>query len=78
MIEGDLRRLKSKAKFIVEDHDELIKYIIETEIEKVNSGKIGAENNFDLTKKYFTNEGIKEGLRRFSQKLNEIASKENV
>ena len=70
----DLRIVKAKSKMLVDQYDDIIKYIIEQEMEKINSGKIGAENQFDLTKKYFTNEGIKEGLRRFSQRLNEIAS----
>ncbi len=74
MIE-DSKILKSKALMVLEGYDDLLKYIIEKEMDIISKTRIEAATEFELTKKYYTNEGIKEGLRRLSQKLNELASK---
>lgn len=75
-MEFDPRQLKAKCKRMVEDNLEILEYIVKDEITKISNPKIDASSEFELTKKYFTNEGIKEGLRRFVQKLNEYASKD--
>lgn len=71
----DLKILKSKALMLLEQYDDLLKYIIEKEMDLISKTRIEAATEFELVKKYYTNEGIKEGLRRITQKLNEIASK---
>lgn len=68
--------LKAKCKRIVEDNSDILKMIVDEESAKIFSSKLGAESEFELTKNYFFNEGIKEGMRKFVQLLNEYASKD--
>lgn len=67
--------LTAKARMILEQYDDLLKHIIEKEMDLISKTRIEAATEFELVKKYYTNEGIKEGLRRVSQKINEMASK---
>ena len=71
----DPRILKAKSKRIIEDADEILRYIVEEETKKVMKETISAESEFDLAKKHYQREGIKEGLKRFVQALNELASR---
>lgn len=70
MQELNPRELKAKCMMILQNYDEVVKFIAEKEIEEINKSKIEGENEFEIMKKVFTNEGIKEGLRKFIQKLN--------
>jgi hypothetical protein len=73
----DPKILSAKAKMILEQYDDLLKYIIETESDIISKTKIDASTEYELTKKYFTGEGVKEGFRIIMQKLNNLASKAN-
>ena len=70
----DPKQLKSKARMVLEQYDDLLKYIIEKEIDKISKSPITASSEFDFIRQYFFNEGIKEGLRKISQELNKMAS----
>lgn len=75
-MEQESKILIAKAKRILEEYDDVLKYIIEREMDVISKTRIDASTDFELAKKYYNLEGIKEGLRRVSQKLNELASKE--
>jgi len=72
----DPRLMKAKSKRIIEDNEDILKSILEKEIEDITRAGIVADSEFDLVKKYYMTEGIKEGLRRFVQRLNDWASKD--
>ena len=73
-MEQDPKILTAKAKMVLEQYDDLLKYIIEKEMDLISKTRIEAGTEFELVKKYYANEGIKEGLRRILQKINELAS----
>ena len=68
------RVLSAKCRRIVEDNRDVLDYVLKEVIDGTFS-KINADSEFDLLKKYYTNEGIKEGAKEFVRKLNEYASK---
>ena len=59
---------------LLKEYDDLFKYLVEIEFARVEKTKIDASTDFELARKYYENEGVKEGLRRFMQKLNQWAS----
>ncbi len=71
----DPKLAKSKALHLLKENDDFLKGIAEEIKIEVSSPKIEAETEFDLARKYYFNEGIKEGVRRFIQKINEYASR---
>lgn len=68
--------LRAKSLHILKENEDILKFIIDSEIHSISKTKIEAENEFDLVKKYYHNQGIIDGMRRFMQKLNEYASKD--
>ena len=68
--------LRAKSLHILKENEDILKFIIESEIQSISKTKIEAESEFDLVKKYYHNQGIIDGMRRFMQKLNEYASKD--
>lgn len=76
MIQLDPRQLKAKSKRLLEEYDDLLKFIVESESNEIGAASNSGENEFEVMKKVFMNEGIKEGLRRFIQKLNKFASQD--
>lgn len=74
-MEQEPKILTAKAKMILESYDDLLKYIVEKETNDISKARINVSSEFDLMKQYYTNEGIKQGLQRMIQKLNELASK---
>ena len=72
----DPKLAKSKAMHLLKENEDLLKDVIEKEREKIERTRIEAESEFDLLKRYYLNEGIKEGFRILMQKLNEAASKD--
>lgn len=76
MINYTERELKSKCMEILRQFDDVLKMIVNDEISKINSSAVNGEDSFQIVKKVFTNEGMKEGMRKILQKLNEYASKD--
>lgn len=66
-------RIQSQAKKILEENLIFLEALVDEEIKRVSTAGIQAENPFDLAKKYYTQEGIKQGLRLFLQVLNNTA-----
>lgn len=71
-----LKILKSKAMHLLKENDDILRYIIELEIQKISETRIEAASEFELSKKYYENQGMIKGMRHFMQKLNEWASKD--
>ena len=75
MSQYDEKILKAKCMQLLQQFDNILKFIVDEEMEKLSSPSLIGENEFDTLKKLFTLEGKKEGLRTILQKINEHASK---
>lgn len=72
----DPRALKAKCMRIIQEHDDVLNYIINTEIGALGKISLLEVDEFNTLKKVFLTEGKKEGLRTFIQKINEYAAKD--
>jgi hypothetical protein len=71
----DNKYLKARCQNILREYDDILKFILEEEIKRINLTPLTADSEFETLKKVYINEGIKQGLRSLIQKLNEYASK---
>lgn len=69
--------LRGKCLRIVQDHGDVLQYILESETAEINNINLKGDTEFDVIKKVYENEGLKEGMRRIIRKINHYASKLN-
>lgn len=72
----DSRVLKSKSQRLLQEYEDVLTLVVTTELEELEKMSRRGENEFDVVSKVYEAEGMKKGLNRFMQRLNQWASKE--
>ena len=68
--------LQAKCRNLVADYDDILKYIIELEEQKMSKDNTLGNSEFEIIKNSIFNAGIKEGMRKILAKINEISNGE--
>ena len=72
----DSKLLKAKSQRLLQEFEDVLVLVVKTEVEDLDKMSRKGENEFEVVTRAYETEGIKKGLNRFMQRLNQWASKE--
>lgn len=71
---GKDKILQSKCRNLIAEYDDILKYIIKLEQEKMNKDNTLGDSEFEIVKNSIFNAGIREGMRKILAKINELSN----